>query len=139
MNPTLIRTAALASALVAGAAFAQAPAPVMPPSTAGQASTETRAGVPNPTQRPDGSMPASRDAVKAEARANNRNPANTTTPGGEASTRMNNQPNAMPQVMSGTTRAEVRQDAIKPTPPLGQKGERPDVPTNPKNSTGTPK
>lgn len=139
MTTTLTPAVAFAALLSAGAAFAQAPAPVMPPSTSGQASTESRAGVPNPTQRPDGSMPASREAVKSEARANNRNPANTTTPGGEASTRMNNQPNATPQVMSGTTRAEVRQDAIKPTPQFGQKGERPDVPTNPKNSTGTPK
>ena len=139
MNKALTPAIAFAALLCAGAAFAQANAPVMPPSTTGQASTETRTGVPNPTQRPDGSMPASRDAVKAEARANNRNPANTTTPGGEASTRTNNQPNATPPAMSGTTRAEVRQDAVKPKPQFGQTGERPDVPTNPKNSTGTPK
>jgi len=138
MNKALTPTIALAALLSTGAAFAQT-SPTVVPSSQGQASTETRAGVPNPTQRPDGSMPASRDAVKAEARANNRNPANTTTPGGEASTRMNNQPNATPPVMSGTTRAEVRQDAIKPTRQFGQTGERPDVPTNPKNSTGTPK
>lgn len=138
MTRTLTPAIAFAALLSAGAAFAQTSATVMP-STAGEASTETRAGVPNPTQRPDGSMPASRDAVKAEARANNRNPANTATPGGEASTRMNNQPNTMPPMMSGTTRAEVRQDAMKPKPQFGQKGERPDVPTNPKNSTGTPK
>lgn len=139
MNRTLIRSAVLASALGAVAAFAQTPQPVMPPSTAGQASTESRSGVPNPTQRPDGSMPASRDAVKSEARVQNRNPANTNTPNGEASTRMNNQPNVMPPPMSGTTRAEVRQDAVKPKPQFGQKGERPDVPTNPKDATGTPK
>ena len=138
MNKALTPAIAFAALLSVGAAFAQA-SPAVVPSSQGQASTETRAGVPNPTQRPDGSMPASRDAVKAEARANNRNPANTTTPGGEASTRMNNQPNVMPPVMSGTTRAEVRQDAIKPTRQFGQTGERPDVPTNPKNSTGTPK
>jgi hypothetical protein len=138
MNKALTPAIAFAALLSVGAAFAQT-SPAVVPSSQGQASTETRAGVPNPTQRPDGSMPASRDAVKAEARANNRNPANTTTPGGEASTRMNNQPNVMPPVMSGTSRAEVRQDAIKPTRQFGQTGERPDVPTNPKNSTGTPK
>ena len=138
MNKVLTPAIAFAALLTAGATFAQT-SPTVVPSTSGEASTETRAGVPNPTQRPDGSMPASREAVKSEARANNRNPANTTTPGGEASTRMNNQPNATPPVMSGTTRAEVRQDAIKPTRQFGQTGERPDVPTNPKNSTGTPK
>lgn len=137
MNKILTPSIALAALLSTGAAFAQAPA-VMP-SSQGQASTETRAGVPNPTQRPDGSMPASREAVKSEARANNRNSANTKTPGGEASTMTNNQPNVTPQTMSGTTRAEVRQDAVKPTPQFGQTGERPNVPTNPKNSTGTPK
>jgi hypothetical protein len=139
MRKFLVHTTLFAGLLGAGAAFAQAPVPVMPPSTAGQASTESRAGVPNPPQRPEGSMPASRDAVKSEARVNNRNPANTMTPSGEASTRSNNQPNTMPQMMSGTTRSEVRQDAIKPKPQFGQKGERPDVPTNPKDSTGTPK
>ena len=138
MNKAIAPALAFAALLGAGAAFAQTSTTVVP-SSQGQASTETRAGVPNPTQRPEGSMPASRDAVKAEARANNRNQANTTTPGGEASTRMNNQPNVTPQPMSGTTRAEVRQDAMKTTPEYGQTGERPNVPTNPKNSTGTPK
>lgn len=132
----LIQATLLAGLMAAGAVNAQS---VTTPATSGQPSTESRAGVPNPTQRPDGSMPASREAVKSEARVNNRNPANTTTPGGEPSTMTNNQPNAMPQVMSGTTRAEVRQDALKTKPQFGEKGERPEVPTNPKTSTGTPK
>ena len=137
MQRNLITATLVAGALAVGVAHAQSI--VTTPATSGQPSTETRAGVPNPTQRPDGSMPASREAVKSEARVQNRNPANTTTPGGEASTMTNNQPNAMPQVMSGTTRSEVRQDALKTKPQFGQKGERPDVPTNPKTSTGTPK
>jgi hypothetical protein len=137
MQRNLLSATLLAGALGFGAAHAQSV--VTPPATAGQPSTESRAGVPNPTQRPDGSMPASREAVKSEARVQNRNPANTNTPGGEPSTMTNNQPNAMPQVMSGTTRGEVRQEALKTKPQFGQKGERPEVPTNPKTSTGTPK
>ncbi|RZI65820.1 serine/threonine protein kinase [Variovorax guangxiensis] len=137
MQRNLITATLFAGVLAVGAAHAQSV--VTPPATAGQPSTESRAGVPNPTQRPDGSMPASREAVKSEARVQNRNPANSNTPGGEPSTMTNNQPNATPQVMSGTTRSEVRQDALKTKPQFGQKGERPDVPTNPKTSTGTPK
>ena len=139
MQRTLLQATLLAGLMAAAAGAASAQTVVTPPVTAGQPSTESRSGVPNPTQRPDGSMPASRDAVKSEARVQNRNPANTNTPGGEPSTMTNNQPNATPQVNSGTTRAEVRQDALKTTPQFGQKGERPDVPTNPKNATGTPK
>ncbi len=37
------------------------------------------------------------------------------------------------------SRAEVRQGAIKPKPQFGQKGERPEVVTNPTDKTGTPK
>ncbi|MDM0039283.1 serine/threonine protein kinase [Variovorax sp. J22G21] len=88
--------------------------------------------------KPSEVEPASREAVRAEARANNKSPANTLTPGGEASTKTNNQPNMAPTPISGTTRGEVRQEVLKTRPQFGQKGERPAVPTNPKHETGTP-
>jgi hypothetical protein len=92
----------------------------------------------SPTERPDGSAPASREAVKAEARAENRNNANSLVPKGEASVTVNGQPNATLQPTGEMTRADVRQDARKPRPLFGQRGERPDVPTNPAEKTGTP-
>lgn len=122
----------------AGMAAAQTTAvPATEPGVAGQASTQTPAGVPNPTQRPSAAMPNSRAVVRADAAAQNKNPANSNTPGGEASTMRNNQPNTTPQT-SANTRAEVRQSALKEKPRFGEKGERPEVPTNPKNATGTP-
>ena len=48
------------------------------------------------------------------------------------------QPNATPPV-GQRTREEVRQGALHQARPFGDKGERPDVPTNPTTSTGTPK
>lgn len=125
---------------LAGAGIAQTTSmPAQPdPAKGGQASTKTPAGVANPTQRPDGTAPASRDAVKAEARAHNRNNANNVVPKGEASTTVNNQPNAVVQPTGDMTRAEVSQEARKVKPQFGQRGERPEVPTNPTNKTGTP-
>lgn len=131
----------IVASLMAAAGIAVAQTTVVPatePSVAGQASTQTPAGVPNPTQRPSGAMPNSRANVRAEAAAQNKDPANSNTPGGEPSTMRNNQPN-MPMRTGQMTRSEVRQDAVKPAPRLGEKGERPDVPTNPKDGTGTPK
>jgi len=124
----------------AGAAMAQATSiPAQPdPAVGGQASTQTPSGVPNPPQRPDNSMPASREAVKAEARAHNRNNINNPVPKGEASTTVNAQPNAMPRPTGEMSRAEVSQQARKAKPQFGQRGERPDVPTNPTEKTGTP-
>jgi hypothetical protein len=124
----------------AGAAMAQATSiPAQPdPAVGGQASTQTPSGVPNPPQRPDASMPNSREAVKAEARAHNRNNINNPVPKGEASTTVNAQPNAVPQPTGAMSRAEVSQQARKTKPQFGQKGERPDVPTNPTEKTGTP-
>jgi hypothetical protein len=124
----------------AGAAMAQATSiPAQPdPAVGGQASTQTPSGVPNPPQRPDASMPNSREAVKAEARAHNRNNANNLVPKGEASTTVNAQPNAVPRPTGEMSRAEVSQQARKTKPQFGQKGERPDVPTNPTGKTGTP-
>ena len=124
--------------IAAGTASAQ-PAANTVPATSGQPSTESPAGVPNPTQRPDGSMPASRSAIKAEARAQNKNPANSDTPMGEASTMRNGQPNATPRPKSGISRDEVRNSAAKNRQPMSVKGERPDVPTNPSTNDGTPK
>ena len=124
----------------AGAAMAQATSiPAQPdPSVGGEASTMTPAGVANPPQRPDTSMPASREAVKAEARVQNRNNANSMVPKGEATTTVNHQPNAMPRPTGEMSRAEVSQQARKVKPQFGQRGERPDVPTNPSEKTGTP-
>lgn len=109
----------LAGLVTAGAAMAQAPSP--------------------PAAPMPGSVPVSREAVRAEARAHSHSQANSNTPGGEASTTRNGQPNSMPTPVSGTTRAEVRQGALKTRPNTGVQGERPDVPTNPQNATGTPK
>lgn len=125
---------------LSGATFAQTSSmPAQPdPAKGGQASTRTPAGVANPTQRPDGSDPASRAAVKAEARAHNRNNANNPVPKGEASTTVHSQPNAMPQPTGEMSRTEVSQQGRKVKPQFGERGERPDVPTNPTNKTGTP-
>ncbi|CAN5294241.1 hypothetical protein BH10PSE18_BH10PSE18_25140 [soil metagenome] len=118
MKKHILTSALFAGVMTAGAALAQAPV-VTPPVA--------------------GSAPASREAVKAEARVHNKSMSNTNTPAGEASTMHNNQPNMAPTPISGTTRAEVRQDALKTKPQFGQKGERPEVPTNPATATGTPK
>ena len=127
------------SVLMAAGTVSAQPAANTVPSTSGQPSTESPSGVPNPTQRPDGSMPASRGAIKSEARAQNQNPANSNTPMGEASTMRNGQPNATPQPKSGTSRNEVRNSTAKSRQPMSVKGEKPDVPTNPSTSDGTPK
>ncbi|MET3494014.1 serine/threonine protein kinase [Variovorax boronicumulans] len=139
---TILRATVLAALLgITGAAMAQSTSiPAQPdPAVGGQASTMTPAGVANPTQRPDNSMPNSREAVKSEARVQNRNNANSMVPKGEASTTVNHQPNAMPQPTGAVSRAEVSQQGRKVTPQFGQKGERPEVPTNPTEKTGTPK
>lgn len=141
MKHTVFHATVLAGLMAAGgAAMAQATSiPAQPdPAVGGQASTQTPSGVPNPPQRPDASMPNSREAVKAEARAHNRNNINNPVPKGEASTTVNAQPNAMPQPTGAMSRAEVSQQARKTKPQFGQKGERPDVPTNPTEKTGTP-
>lgn len=142
MKQTTFHAAVFAALLgTAGLAAAQATSiPAQPdPSVGGQASTMTPAGVANPPQRPDNTMPASRDAVKAEARAHNRSNATNMVPKGEATTTVNHQPNAMPQPTGEMSRAEVSQTGRKVTPRFGQKGERPDVVTNPTDKTGTPK
>ena len=137
---TITATTLLAGLLgLANVSVAQTTAvPAAPdPAKGGQASTKTPAGVVNPTQRPDGSAPASREAVKAEARAENRSPANTDVPKGEPSTMTQNQPNAA-EPTGAMSRAEVRPSKSDLKPQMGMKGERPDVPTNPKDKTGTP-
>lgn len=141
MKPVILRTTLFAGLMgLAAASFAQGTSiPAQPnPSVGGQGSTMTPAGVPNPPQRPDGTMPNSRESVKAEARAHNRNNANNPVPKGEASTTVNNQPNAMPQPTGEMSRAEVSQAGRKVRPRFGEKGERPEVPTNPTDKTGTP-
>jgi hypothetical protein len=120
MNQRWIATTMLAGLMgVAGVCSAQMPAATKDPN------------------RPDGTAPASRDAVKAEAREHNRSNATNAVPKGEATTTVNHQPNAMPRP-SENSRSEVRQQAIKAKPQFGQRGERPDVPTNPTDRTGTP-
>jgi hypothetical protein len=142
MKQSLFHATVLAALLgTAGIAGAQTTSiPAQPdPAVGGEASTMTPAGVANPPQRPDNSMPTSREAVKAEARTQNRNNANSMVPKGEATTTVNHQPNAMPQPTGERSRAEVSQEARKVKPQFGQKGERPDVATNPTDKTGTPK
>ena len=143
MKQRFIATTVLAGLMgLAGLAMAQGTTamPAQPdPAAAGQGSTKTPAGVANPTQRPDGSNPNSRDMVKSEARIHNRNNANNNVPKGEATTTVNHQPNAMPQPTGEMSRTEVSQTARKVKPRFGAKGERPDVPTNPTDKTGTPK
>lgn len=127
-----------AAGLLAAASLAHAQTTV-PTMRSGEASTQTPAGEPNPTQRPGVGMANDRAAVRADAKANNRNPSTTNAPGsGEASTKVMSQPNATPPV-GQRTREEVRQSALHQPRPFGDKGERPDVPTNPTTSTGTPK
>ena len=141
MKQGFLATTMLAGLMgLAGIASAQITSmPAQPdPSVAGQASTKTPAGVGNPTQRPDGTNPASRDAVKAEARAHNRNNANNPVPKGEATTTVDHQPNAMLQPTGEMSRQEVSQTGRKVKPHFGEKGERPAVPTNPTDKTGTP-
>lgn len=95
-------------------------------------------GTTNPPQRPDGTAPVSRDAVKAETRAANRA---KTIPTGEASTvnPMTKQPNETVQATGDMSRKEVSMAGRKTKPMRGDKVERPDVPTNPPAGGGTPK
>ena len=108
------------------------------PAVGGQASTKTPSGVPNPTQRPDGSTPITREGVRSEARMENKNNTNTMTPKGEASTMTNGKPNA-PQAVGAMSRTDVKPTSRELKPQAGKMGERPDVPTNPTAETGTPK
>ena len=84
MKQRLVATTVLVGLMgCAGLAMAQGTTamPAQPdPAVAGQASTKTPAGVANPTQRPDGSNPASREMVKSEARIHNRSNAPVTRP-----------------------------------------------------------
>jgi len=141
MKQSILRTTVFAGLMgMATASFAQGTSiPAQPdPSVAGEGSTMTPSGVPNPPQRPDGTAPVSRESVKAEARAHNYNNANNPVPKGEATTTVNNQPNAVPQPTGEMSRAEVSQLGRKAWPRFGEPGERPDVPTNPVDRTGTP-
>ena len=109
------------------------------PAKGGQGSTTSlKNGTTNPPQRPDGTDPVSRDAVKAETRAANRA---KTIPTGEASTvgTMTKQPNETMQPTGDMSRKEVSMAARKTKPMRGDKVERPDVPTNPTTAGGTPK
>lgn len=140
MKQTTFSVLVAAGLIAAGASVSAqtTSVPATQPGVAGQASTMTPSGVPNPPQRPDNTQPNSREGVRMGAQWNNHNQANTNTPAGEASTMRNNQPNATPQV-GQRARAEVRQETQHRARPFGATGERPDVATNPTNSTGTPK
>ena len=138
----LIRATLLAGLMGAGG-FAMAQTSSMPaapdPALGGQASTQSPTGVANPTQQPDGNAPVSLETVRAEARAHNRNNTNNLVPKGEASTVMNGQPNMVTAPTGEQSRWQVSQQARKVKPHFGQPGERPEVPTNPTEKTGTPK
>lgn len=146
MKKLLISSALLSGLLAAGMVSAQT-SPATGTAPAGEATTQNRAGEPNPTQRPSGDMPNSRSEVRSEARAQNRMPNNTTTPAGEASIVRNGQPNPPPAAKtSGTTRSEVRaqtrQSRNMNRHRKGQAaaggGPTPNVPTNPESGRGTP-
>ncbi|MBU1361921.1 MAG: serine/threonine protein kinase [Gammaproteobacteria bacterium] len=140
----------LASLLaIAGVASAQTTSQPATGNVAGQASTQTPAGVPNPPQRPEGaamsnstnSMPNSRADVKAGARVQAQSPQTTTIPSGQASTKVQGKPNAAMPV-GERSRGEVRQETKQSMRDnkMTRSGEAPDVPTNPKDSRmGTPK
>ncbi|MDM0032281.1 hypothetical protein QTI33_09085 [Variovorax sp. J22P271] len=66
-----------------------------------------------------------------------KNSANTNLPKGESSTTINNQPNPA-QPTGAMSRSEVKPTRNELKPQMGKAGERPDVPTNPKDKTGTP-
>lgn len=141
MKRASITTAVFAGLMgLAGASFGQTilvPAQQPDPAQGAEASTQTQAGVAvSPTTRAD--EPVSREAVKAEARAHNRNNANNPVPKGEASTTVNHQPNAMPRPTGEMSRTDVSMQSRKIRPRFGEPGERPDVPTNPTDRTGTP-
>lgn len=142
MKTSLERLALAAVLLISATTMATAQTTAVPaapdPAKGGQASTKSPSGIPNPTQRPDGSNSTSREEVKAGARMENRSSSNTVTPKGEPSTMSNNQPNAA-QPTGALSRAEVRPTAGELKPQMGKTGERPDVPTNPTDKTGTPK
>ncbi|VWX61138.1 conserved exported hypothetical protein [Burkholderiales bacterium 8X] len=132
------KTAFIAFALTLAAAAATAQTTVAPASgnVGGQASTQSTTGVPNPTQRPDGTMPAARADVKSGARMEAHDPKTSMVPKGQASTVVNGQPNATPPV-GGVSRAEVKAEtrqaaAASRTGP----GEKPAVPTNPQGPAG---
>ena len=114
MKHNLIATVFVAGLLAAGAASAQ--------TTPGTKDINAQTGVSDraQTQRPSGTNPESRAEVKSEAKANANNLTNTDIPKGQASTRTNGQINAAPKVMSGTTRAEVRNEAKTAKPKDGQ-------------------
>ena len=108
------------------------------PSKGAQGSTiSLKNGTTNPPQRPDGTAPVSRDAIKAETRAANRA---KTIPTGEASTlgALTKQPNEAAQATGDMSRKEVSMVGRKTKPVRGDKVERPDVPTNPAAGGGTP-
>ncbi|MEJ7687293.1 MAG: serine/threonine protein kinase [Variovorax sp.] len=125
----------------ASIAAAQTTAQPATGSVAGQASTESATGVPNPTQRPDGSMPKARADVKAGARGEAGSPQTTKVPSGQASTMIQGRPNAAVPV-DERSRAAVRNETKKSmnSDKMGRAGEADNVPTNPKdNRLGTPK
>ena len=103
-----------AGILAAGAASAQ--------TSRGTADINAQTGLSDSmqTQRPSGTMPASRASVKASAKQNANSMTNSDIPMGEASTRTKGQINAVPPVASTTTRAEVRKEARLAKPKDGQ-------------------
>lgn len=114
MKHNLIAAVFVAGLLGAGAASAQ--------TTSGIKDINAQTGVSDrmQTQRPSGTAPESRAEVKWEAKSNANNLTNTDIPKDQASTRTNGQINAAPKVNSGTTRAEVRNQAKMSKPKEGQ-------------------
>jgi hypothetical protein len=133
LSKSLISSVFVAGLIAAGAVSAQ-PA-TQQPLPAG----DTATGLTKETQRPDGTAPVSREAVKAETRAAVRTPG-AALPAGDSKTVGGMKAQQTPRGTSGMSRAEVSSEA-KSTPMAGARGEqrpRQSSPTNQKNNSGAP-
>jgi hypothetical protein len=129
LSTSLISSVFVAGMIVAGAVSAQ-------PATKPLAAGDTATGMTKETQRPDGTMPASRAAVKAETRAAVRTP-DATLPAGNTETVGGKKMDGPPRMTSGKTRAETRAETSR-MPARGEQSPRQSSPTNQKNNSGSP-
>ena len=132
LSTSLISSVFVAGMIVAGAASAQ---PATQPLPAG----DTATGMKKETQRPDGTMPQSRAAVKAETRAAVRTP-DATLPAGNTESVGGKKVDGPPRMTSGKTRAETRAEIpAGQMPARGEQMPRQSSPTNQKNNSGAPR
>jgi hypothetical protein len=133
LSKSLISSVFVAGLIAAGAVSAQ-PA-TQQPLPAG----DTATGLKSDTQRPTGTSPVSRDAVKAETKAAVKTPG-AALPAGDTKPVGGMKAQETPHGTSGKTRAEVSGEA-KTAPMAGARGEqrpRQSSPTNQKNNSGAP-